>query len=50
VAQARLVRLVVIVIGIWIAVGLIAVVLFHSGGTHPPSRGKGEPIGLSPAR
>jgi len=48
VAQATFVRLVVALVAVWIVVGLIAVVLFHWGGTHPPSRGKGDPVGLTP--
>jgi hypothetical protein len=42
----RLARFVAILIVIWIAVGIVALVLFHWGGDHPDS-GKGEPIGLS---
>ena len=46
----QVMRVVVILFAVWIAVGVIAVVLFHWGGTHPPERGKGEPIGLPSAR
>jgi hypothetical protein len=46
----RVVRLVVILVVVWIVVGVIAVVLFHWGGTHPPERGEGQPIGLPSAR
>jgi hypothetical protein len=48
VPQATLFRLVAAFVVVWIVIGLIALVLFHWGGTHPPSRGKGDPIGLSP--
>ena len=47
-AQATLLRIVAALLAVWIVVGLIALVLFHWGGTHPPSRGNGEPIVLSP--
>ena len=43
----RLVRLLAIVIVVWIAVGVFALVLYHSGGTRPTDRGKGEPVRLS---
>jgi hypothetical protein len=43
----RLVRLLAVVIVVWIAVGLFALVLYHSGGTRPADRGKGEPVHLS---
>jgi hypothetical protein len=43
----KLVQLLAVVFAVWIAVGLVALVLFHWGGAHPTDRGKGEPIGLS---
>ena len=43
----RLVRLLAVVIVVWIAVGLFALVLYHSGETRPADRGKGEPVRLS---
>jgi len=49
VAQRRLARVATVVIALWIAIGIVAVVLFHWRGTHPPSRGKGEPIGVARA-
>ena len=42
-----LVRLLAVVIVVWIAVGLFALVLYDSGGTRPTDRGKGEPVRLS---
>ncbi|HET8872183.1 MAG TPA: hypothetical protein VFM83_00710 [Gaiellaceae bacterium] len=42
----RLSRVVAVVIVVWIAVGLFALVLYHWDGTHPADRGKGERIGL----
>jgi hypothetical protein len=42
-----LVRLFAVVIVVWIAVGLFALVLYHWSGTHPADRGKGEPVTLS---
>ena len=43
----KLVQLLAVVFAVWIAVGLVALVLFHRGGAHPTDRGKGEPIRLS---
>jgi hypothetical protein len=36
-----------VVIVVWIAVGLFALVLYHWDGTRPTDRGKGEPVRLS---
>jgi len=44
---ARLSRVLAVVIVVWIAVGLFALVLYHWDGTHPVDRGKGEPVRLS---
>jgi hypothetical protein len=43
----KLGQLLAVVLAVWISVGLVALVLYHWGGTHPANRGKGEPIGLS---
>ena len=44
---ARLSRLLAVVIVVWIAVGLFALVVYHWNGTHPVDRGKGERVRLS---
>jgi hypothetical protein len=44
---ARLSRVLAVVIVVWIAVGLFALVLYHRDGTHPVDRGNGEPVRLS---